>query len=250
MSKIPTPSPDSHLDHYQAIPLGAQLKAIFQSKINNGEWLPNSMIPSENKLSETYGVSRMTVRNVITQFVSQGYLYRIPGKGTFVSGVKYEFTSTEYAGIRKQLEEQGHSVTTRLVSCEKGPADEYIASRLNLSVGDEVYEIKRIRSTAGLNISYNKSYVPVSMFPDLDKKDLQSEMLCKIMSQDYHVERGRMTEILELYEADKVKAEHLGVKQGFPLLRLQDTLFNAENIPYEFSCIYFRGDKIKIRIEA
>ena len=39
---------------------------------------------SERELMETYQVSRITVRKAIDELVTEGYLYKIQGKGTYV----------------------------------------------------------------------------------------------------------------------------------------------------------------------
>jgi len=119
---LPQASGEQLLNRADSVPLGTQLKSIIREKISTGAWAPNTMIPSENRLSEMYGISRKTARNVISQFVSQGFLYRIPGKGTFVCETKYEINSLQYAGLRGQLEAQGHNVTTRLISWCRFPA--------------------------------------------------------------------------------------------------------------------------------
>lgn len=241
---------DTILDRNSAIPLGTQLAQIIKEKISSGEWAPDSMIPSENKLCEQYGLSRMTVRNVITNFVTQGLMFRIPGKGTFITDVRSEFSSLNYSGIRQQLEEQGHSITTVLLSCKQIPARNPIASRLNISTEEKVYEIKRTRVMKGINISYHVSYIPVAMCPDLDKKDLQNEQLCVIINTEYPIVRSRVVETLEALAANESLAKNLNVKEGAPLLLLCDTIYSKENDIYEFSQIYFRSDKIKIRLET
>ena len=237
------------LNRYDATPLYAQLRSIFREKISSGEWAPNTMIPSENELSRIYGISRMTVRNVITQFVTEGMLYRIQGKGTFVNDTKLEISSLQYVGIRSQLEEMGQSVTTRLITCGIIHADEYLARKLNIRAGDELYRLKRVRSVNGRPISYHKSFVPVGLCPDLDKKDLEGEQLCAIMSNDYLLTRSRVIETLESYTASTSKAKHLDVEPGFPLILLQDQIYSKDNTLFEYTRVYFRGDRVKIRIQ-
>ena len=240
---------DMMLDRESSVPLGKQLETIMRRKISTGVWAPNTRIPSENELCKICGISRMTARNVVSQFVSYGYFYRIQGKGTFVSEKKYEFSSLQYSGLRKQLEEQGHSVSTKLISCDVMPADEFLADKLNISVGEQVFKVKRVRAANGINISYHKSYVPVKLCPGLEKKDLTNEQLCKIMATDYYLERQYVVETLETFVADRSKAKYLNVKPGMPLLLLQDQLYTPDNRIYEFSIIFFRGDKIKMHIE-
>ena len=73
------------LDPQSPKPLHVQLEEIIREKIKSGDWTENSRIPSENELSREYGLSRMTVRSVILRLAQEGLLYRVPGKGTFVS---------------------------------------------------------------------------------------------------------------------------------------------------------------------
>lgn len=237
------------LNRYDSTPLYAQLKSIIREKISSGEWAPDTMIPSELELSRQYGVSRMTVRNVLTQFVTEGFLYRIQGKGTFVSETKYEITSMHYMGIREQLERMGHEVHTKLLSCTRMPVDDYLSKKMELNPGEEVFKIKRVRYANGVNISYHKSYIPVSLCPNLDTKNLQDIQLCEILSEDYLLHQNRMVETIESYIADNTKAGYLNVYPGFPLILLQNQLFSPDNTLYEYTRVYFRGDKIKVRIE-
>ena len=237
------------LNRNGATPLYAQLHNSIRGKISSGEWAPDSMIPSENELSRLYGVSRMTIRSVITQFVNEGVLYRIQGKGTFGSAPKLEISGLHYTCIRSQLEEMGHSVKTKLLSCEKIPADELLSSKRLTAPGDEVYAIRRIRMANDVHISYHESYVPVKLCPDLDTKALEEEQLCKIISNDYLLTRSRVTETLESFIADNETANYLNVYPGFPLLLLEDKIYSTDNLLFEYTRVYFRGDKVKIRIE-
>ncbi|MGR5318391.1 GntR family transcriptional regulator, partial [Vibrio mediterranei] len=54
------------------------------SKIKTGTYKEGDMLPPENSLLETYGVSRMTVRKALALLVEQDLLYRVKGRGTFV----------------------------------------------------------------------------------------------------------------------------------------------------------------------
>ena len=92
-------------------PLYQQLKDILVDAIDSEKWKANEKIPSENELSSIYGLSRMTVRSVLTDLVKEGLLYRVQGKGTFVAE-KIVTVSPSYIGIREQLEKMGFEVET------------------------------------------------------------------------------------------------------------------------------------------
>ena len=51
---------------------------------------PGTAIPSERKLTEHFGVARMTVRHAIDALVAEEVLERIVGLGTFVAHTKLD----------------------------------------------------------------------------------------------------------------------------------------------------------------
>ena len=70
------------------VPLYYQLKEIIREDIERGRLSPGRSIPSERELVDRYNISRMTVRQAISELVVEGYLYRQRGKGTFVAEPK------------------------------------------------------------------------------------------------------------------------------------------------------------------
>ena len=69
-----------------AVALPLQIKEGIRDRILSDRLKPDDKLPSENNLAEECGVSRMTARQALVELISEGALYRVPGKGTFVSG--------------------------------------------------------------------------------------------------------------------------------------------------------------------
>lgn len=67
------------------MPMYKKIETYIIDQIRNENWKPRSRIPSENELAEQFGVSRITVKNALTALVEKGVVYRLQGKGTFVS---------------------------------------------------------------------------------------------------------------------------------------------------------------------
>ena len=65
-------------------PLYLDLYRKLCEKIESGEYAVGSKIPSEQEITEEYGVSRITSKHALEQLVSEGFIKRFPGKGTFV----------------------------------------------------------------------------------------------------------------------------------------------------------------------
>ena len=86
-----------------------QVAEYIDAKIESGEWPENSKIDSEAQLSEKLGVSRISIRGAIRQFVALGKLESIQGKGTFVrnSGNRFPegmFSNEDSENLKKVMQ--------------------------------------------------------------------------------------------------------------------------------------------------
>ncbi|WP_184945365.1 GntR family transcriptional regulator [Planomonospora venezuelensis] len=74
-----TPRPDDQVPVYQ------QIAADIRSRILRGEFTPNRRVPSEKELIRQHGVAKATVRQAMEFLRSQGWVFTIPYRGTYVS---------------------------------------------------------------------------------------------------------------------------------------------------------------------
>jgi GntR family transcriptional repressor for pyruvate dehydrogenase complex len=57
-------------------------------RIAQGDWPVDSRLPSERALSVEYGVSRATIREVITALKQKGYIHSVTGSGHYVQSTE------------------------------------------------------------------------------------------------------------------------------------------------------------------
>jgi GntR family transcriptional regulator len=237
------------LDRQSPKPLYAQLEDIIRQKLENEEWLPNRPIPSENEISKMYGVSRMTARAVITRLVHEGLLYRSQGIGTFVSVPKIISKPLSQVGIREQLEQMGYEITTKLINIAQVIPPARILKELRLKKNAQVYVVERIRYIKEEPLSLHTSYVPVDLCSNLEMRDIEKIQLCDILEKEYNLKIIKVVETLESSMATLKEAKMLSVKKGSPLLLLENTVYTSGELPFEYTKVLFRGDKIKLRLE-
>ena len=123
----------------RGLPLYYQIEEQLRTRIDSGEWTEGARIPSEPELAQTYGVSRATIRQAISNLESSGFLRRKQGLGTFVStptfkGDYLRFFFPEELGYR-------HSVL-HCSLCESTPS---IHRLLQLPFDTQVVELERLR---------------------------------------------------------------------------------------------------------
>ncbi len=70
------------------LPLYAQIKEALREGILDGTYRQHERIPSESDLMASYGVSRITVRQALGDLENEQLIFKIPGKGAFVSRPK------------------------------------------------------------------------------------------------------------------------------------------------------------------
>ncbi|MEK3888274.1 GntR family transcriptional regulator [Bacillus sp. FSL K6-3431] len=66
------------------MPLYLQIKEYYKKEIYSKRLSVHEKIPTEREIMEKYKVSRITVANALAELAKEGWIYRIPGKGSFV----------------------------------------------------------------------------------------------------------------------------------------------------------------------
>jgi LacI family transcriptional regulator len=62
-----------------------QLADLLSKDIQAGVFKPGDMLPSMDELARRYEINKATVRQAISELITEGAIYSIPAKGTFVS---------------------------------------------------------------------------------------------------------------------------------------------------------------------
>lgn len=95
------------VDRNSPLPLHYQLKQHLLEKIESGEWKPNDLIPSEQEMQNSFGLSRITVRQALSDLVYEGLLIRERGRGTFVAPPKMTHSLEERKSLTEFMTEKG-----------------------------------------------------------------------------------------------------------------------------------------------
>ena len=148
-------------------PLYQQVISDLEKKIKT-EMKPNDRLPSERQLLKEYGVSRNTIRLALNDLEERGIIYRLHGKGTFVSTIYLDQTNLgSMYSFSEQMSEAGHKPTTQNRTLELVTPEEDVANQLNLKTGEKAYKLVRLRLADGVPLMYGETYLPERIFPDL-----------------------------------------------------------------------------------
>lgn len=234
------------LDDTLPVTLQYQLRMKLLAKIEGKVWLPGMQIPSERELCSEYGVSRITVREVLKELVQEGYLVRKQGKGTFVSmpGFKHELTSSYSLSL--EMEREGVNSRFEIIGFDKREAPDFLLEKLNLAAGDPIFEITRLRYIGDEPFSWERAYVPAVLMAGATIEQLDEEGLYRTIynCSGFIAEEAEVDVGAANCPADIAAMLHLK-KNSAVLHLLRWTLSQQRYI--EFCDIYIISDKYKYK---
>lgn len=225
-----------------------QLVDTLKERIET-QMIPHDKLLSERELCQYYGVSRTTVRLALQELESQGYIYKKHGKGTFVSDLSNKCSSL--AGAYSFTEEMlalGRTPKTIILEFRKIEANKQLAKILNLSLGEAVFKIKRLRLADDIPLMVERSYLPAKLFIGLDLPLLKSKPLYDVFLQDYEHHIQVAEEKFYASIVQKKDAEPLGISDGAPILHLKRTTYNTKNEVIEYTESVARADQFHYKI--
>ena len=223
------------------MPIYLQLREIIRNKIEEGEYMPGTAIPSENKLAETFGINRITIRNAVDALVHEGILRRVQGKGVFVIGKKNEFSIEEHAGfVGDAIKEDARISVKELQKSEREAGNKY-ANLFGLELEDEIYYIRQMHSLNGVETMIVDFFLPKKVLPSLDTINSSVFSFRDIMSF-YGIKLKKMTQSLRIIKGSAKVRKMLNIPDGVAVLLLECDFYNENNEVIAHSITYIRSD--------
>ncbi|HLH74381.1 MAG TPA: GntR family transcriptional regulator [Chloroflexota bacterium] len=224
-----------------------QLRDILRRQIRQGVWPPQSMIPTEQQLSESYGVSRLTVRQAIAGLVDEGLLYRHQGKGTFVASPKIAHPMDSVIGLIETLQLQGRDPRVHFLGAGREGASLEVARALRLSDLDQVYHLERQVDVGGEPLYWDHTYLPVTLGVQLDAETLRAQPLFQQL-EDLGYRLGEVCHQMAARAATPEEATALRVEEGTSVLTIRRTVYTDEDEPILYSRTVFRNNRFEFQI--
>lgn len=223
-----------------------EVKEDLSRKIDQGTYRSGDRIPSERALSDLYGVSRMTVRQALTELENDGFLHRETGRGTFVS-------------VPDVYQENLHSFTQTLIDRHMTPSTNVIeVSKIlhlrNISQmlgihGDEpYYKIKRLRCGDDIPIALETVYIPVIYAMDIDQYDL-SQSLYTVLEQHYGYEMVRVSCEIEATLSNRGLAEMMNLRKQTALLKVTGITYSQDDRKLFYEESYYKSELYKYHVD-
>lgn len=230
------------------VPLYIQIKDILRSKIIDGTYQAHQKIPSESEMMKSFGVSRITVRQAINDLQKEGLLFKIHGKGSFVSKPKASQELTHLQGFGEAMHLLGHETHADVLHFGLIKASTAIAPKIGVKKEELITEIKRVRYLNYEPISVDYSYLKSDIGSQLSQKSLRNRDLFSLLENDLGlILESADLEIDATFTTNEI-AKFLKMEVDSPILRIKRITYSSGK-PLLFDCLHYPPETFKYRLK-
>lgn len=233
---------DIDIDQAQDLEKGIPLYVLVANRIRqlilDGEMSVGNALPSERRLTEMTGTSRVTVRKAISQLVDEGLLKSKRGAGTYIA-YQIEQSGEELSSFTEEAKTRGEEPSSVWLVKQTGLPTEEEAKCLSISTSTEVIRLGRLRLADGAPLAIEHAVVPLSLLPDLN--DLHDSLYEALRKNGNHPVSGKQKICASL--ATPTEAGLLSIEEKSEILRIERSTFLADGSAVEYTRSAYRGDQ-------
>jgi GntR family transcriptional regulator len=232
---------DGRLRRLETRPLTSRAKDLLVESITRGAFA-DGWLPREDNLAAQIGVSRTTVRAALRSLEEEGLITRQRGVGTRINAhiARSHLSLNRVIGYWDLIAEAGYQPGIAYTQTSRGPLPADGAQRLGCPAGDPAVLVERVfladdHPAVHLVEMVRPDYV-TGPLEDMPRSVFEfAEQRCR--SKVDHT----VVEIIPTV-ANRHMAEVLGLPRGAPLLRLLETHYSLEGMPFIVARIHL-GDR-------
>jgi DNA-binding GntR family transcriptional regulator len=224
----------------------------LRSQILNHDFSPDEPLPTELVLAHKYSVSRQTVRRAFLDLVSEDLVFRIPGRGTFVTPSSKRYL--RHFGSIDDLMSLSADTELQVLHALATTVDPTAASRMRLP-DDRIAKVVFLRLHQAEAFSYTNAYLPPPLRARLeDVVELASPGTTTSATLIGLLDDVLDSPIQDVEQSITVVAMPAEVAESFNLptstctLRIDRMYYDTNGVPVELAISYYHPDRYSYRI--
>lgn len=203
-------------------PLYIQIKQAILQQIKDKKLAPGDKLLSEAQFQKEFKVSRITVRKAIDELVTEGYVTRLQGKGSFVKRQNHDRQKT--LSLTQVCQEQGKKLTSEVLYADKAAVPGNFA---DLFATNSLIEIQRLRKIDGVPIMLEKTFFSTA-FDFLLAQDLTGSLYQILEDHQIEPDYKGLNQVTISQLTDE-EAKLFNVQSGISVIHHTGTVYDAAN---------------------
>ena len=224
------------------------LHNLLKSRIIKGDYKEGELLPSENDLSSTHGMTRATVRQALQKMEKEGYIVKQRGKGSIVNLKKKRLGLLSFKGFSEAISHTDEQVSSKILEgpiLQPWPQDFfYPLAEEELSRG--VYYLYRLRYVNQQPVMLEHTYIPDLELTGFGDLSLVNGSLFSTLALHYQIEITSMDQEVRAVKANDVIAGHLHIDIGEPILHAHRKYGTSKDGYFIYSSLFFNTETYAI----
>lgn len=205
-------------------------------------------LPAEAVLAQRFGVNRHTLRRAIEGLISEGWVERRHGLGSFVLHKPLDYDIGQRTRFTETLEAQGRTTESAVLRKLRIPAQGGVAQRLQLDEGEPVAWIETLRSVDGAPFCVISHYLPLNLLPGVIA-DYSGGSLHEFIEAQHGWRLTRSESLVSAALPQGDDASLLAMPATTAVLRVKSVnVRDRDGAPVEYALTRFRADRMQLRI--
>ncbi len=225
------------------VPAYQRIKHHILSRIEQGEWIAASRVPSENQLCNQFSVSRMTARKALEELTKEGILIRSQGLGTFVADSKPQSSFLEVRNIADEIRERGHHYRAKVEILEARLAEPELALALEVAENAQLFYSIIIHFEDDQPVQREERYVNPEQAPGYLDQDFTQTTPNAYLNRVATLTEA--THVVEATLADQQTTESLAIEQTQPCLKITRRSWCRDGV-VSMAKLYHPGDRYRL----
>lgn len=228
-------------------PLHMTIFDDIYTKIKSNYYRKGSLLPTESELQKIYGVSRSPVREALGKLKTEGFIVRKPGIGSIVADTSVSAPWRPMGGFSANFNEKTADVDCKTVTVTKVLAEDYITKKFNVENSTPLVNVTRVRRENKIPIFLLFHYY---LEADINKIKEAGDIfyMRQFASEILGINFEYVSEEIKAVQANSEVSYLLDVDEGYPLLQVQRTSFDADYKPVEFVEYYVKTENWPYKI--
>lgn len=232
------------------IPLYYQLEQDLRERIGSGEFRGSAPLPTEQRLGEAYGVSRITVRRALDSLLASGLIARRQGVGTFVNEPGDTVKSLKLIGSLDDITAYSAQLAYKVLARGTVAAPALVAKALDLPLGASVTRLETVFSLRGDPFAHAEFFCPPGVGDLIADADIAGQAsLIAVVERKLGRTIERADQTVEAAIADRRVAQHLGLRARAPVLEVNRTYYTDTDRPVVAVVVRYHPERYRYTVQ-
>ncbi|MDR3384135.1 GntR family transcriptional regulator [Cupriavidus basilensis] len=224
-----------------------QLASVLRHRIVSGEWPLGHQLPTVERLAQTYGIARVTVRQAFAVLAEEGLVSSQRGRGTHVTGQPCGPSEGMRSAINNELV-GGSELEIRILDKRRDVSLPPGLPTRGEPLGRYVL-LRKLHMHDGEPFCLIELYVAESVFSQFPRGSEKHRKIARLLREAVGERLGIMHQTMTVEPADYAMARALAYGFAAPIAKIVRTTLDIDGKVLTAGCFWYRGDRFILDVE-